>query len=68
MIGNHDTPGLLCSSKSLLFLFYAGDFQWPKMKLSAEEWHENTKHWLTPDDDHVLYIATDENDRSWFGK
>ena len=46
----------------------SGDFQWPKMKLSAKEWHENTKHWLTPDDDHALYIATDETDRSWFGE
>ena len=45
-----------------------GDFQWPKMRLSAEEWHQNTKGWLEPDDQHLLYIATDEPDRSWFGK
>ncbi|KAL7533903.1 hypothetical protein ACHAXR_005519 [Thalassiosira sp. AJA248-18] len=43
-----------------------GDFQWPKMKLSAEEWHYNTKSWLEPDDQHLLYIATDEADRSFF--
>ena len=45
-----------------------GDFQWPKMRISAEEWHQNTKGWLEPDDQHLLYIATDESDRSWFGK
>ncbi|KAL9191105.1 hypothetical protein ACHAXT_000811 [Thalassiosira profunda] len=43
-----------------------GDFQWPKMRLSAEEWHENTRHWLQPDDQHLLYIATDETNQTWF--
>lgn len=45
-----------------------GDFQWPKMRISAEEWHENTRIWLEPDDQHLLYIATDETDRDWFSK
>ena len=49
-------------------LLIAGDFQWPKMRISAEEWHENTRHWLEPDDQHLLYIATDETNRTWFGK
>mmetsp|Transcript_50983 Transcript_50983/g.58943 ORF Transcript_50983/g.58943 Transcript_50983/m.58943 type:complete len:593 (-) Transcript_50983:75-1853(-) len=43
-----------------------GDFQWPKMRISAEEWHENTRKWLEPDDQHLLYIATDETDRTFF--
>jgi len=43
-----------------------GDFQWPKMRISAQEWHENTRHWLEPDDQHLLYIATDETNRTFF--
>lgn len=43
-----------------------GDFQWPKMRISAEEWFENTKPWLEPDEQHLLYIATDETNRTWF--
>jgi len=43
-----------------------GDFQWPKMRLSAEEWYENTRSWLEPDADRLLYIATDESNRTFF--
>jgi hypothetical protein len=43
-----------------------GDFQWPKQRLSAEEWYTNTQTWLTPDAGHLLYIATDETNRTWF--
>jgi len=41
-----------------------GDFQWPKMRISAEEWFENTRSWLVPGQ--LLYIATDEMNRTWF--
>ena len=43
-----------------------GDFQWPKQRLSAEEWYTNTRTWLIPDAGHLLYIATDETNRTWF--
>mmetsp|Transcript_26528 Transcript_26528/g.56440 ORF Transcript_26528/g.56440 Transcript_26528/m.56440 type:complete len:432 (-) Transcript_26528:538-1833(-) len=41
-----------------------GDFQWPKMRISAEEWYENTRPWLKEGE--LLYIATDETNRTWF--
>lgn len=51
----------------LMILVLLGDFQWPKMRLSAEEWHENTRSWLEPDAGRLLYIATDETNRTFFG-
>jgi hypothetical protein len=41
-----------------------GDFQWPKMRISAEEWLENTQHIF--EDGEVIYISTDETDMSFF--
>lgn len=41
-----------------------GDFQFKKQKIDAEEWYENTKElW---EEHEILYIATDEKDRSFF--
>ena len=37
------------------------------MRLSADQWHENTRSWLEPDAGHLLYIATDETNRTFFG-
>jgi len=34
-----------------------GDFQWPKMRISAGEWFENTRSWLVPDNSELLYIG-----------
>ena len=45
-----------------------GDFQWPKMRIPAEEWYQNTRNWLEPDRMRLLYIATDEKDRTFFGE
>lgn len=55
-----------CLSDILLTinLMSIGDFQWPKMRISAEEWHVNTARWLEPGE--LLYIATDETNRTWF--
>jgi hypothetical protein len=50
----------------LMILVMLGDFQWPKMRLSAEDWHENTRSWLEPDAGRLLYIATDETNRTFF--
>jgi hypothetical protein len=36
------------------------------MRLSADQWHENTRLWLEPDAGHLLYIATDETNRTFF--
>ncbi|KAL3788358.1 hypothetical protein HJC23_009164 [Cyclotella cryptica] len=41
-----------------------GDFQYRKMKLSADEWYNNTKDVLMKNE--FLYIATDEKDKSFF--
>ena len=41
-----------------------GDFQWPKMRISAEEWVENTRHIFQPGE--IIYIATDETNRTFF--
>jgi hypothetical protein len=54
----------ICLTKN--FFCVVGDFQWPKQRLSAEEWYTNTKPWLKPDAGQLLYIATDETNRTWF--
>ncbi|KAL3775210.1 hypothetical protein HJC23_010698 [Cyclotella cryptica] len=41
-----------------------GDFQWPRMRISAEEWLANTRHIFHEGE--VLYISTDETDRTFF--
>jgi GDP-fucose protein O-fucosyltransferase len=41
-----------------------GDLQYKKVKISAEEWYENTKEVWQPGE--MLYIATDERDKSFF--
>lgn len=41
-----------------------GDFQFSKQKISAEEWWENTQEVWLPNE--ILYIATDEKDRTFF--
>lgn len=41
-----------------------GDLQYKRVKIPAEEWRENTQDiWL---DNEILYIATDERDKSFF--
>jgi hypothetical protein len=42
-----------------------GDFQYQKVKISAEDWYENTKD-LFPDPREIIYVATDERDRKFF--
>jgi hypothetical protein len=37
------------------------------MRLSADQWHNNTRTWLEPDAGRLLYIATDETNRTFFG-
>jgi hypothetical protein len=41
-----------------------GDFQYKKMKLSGEEWLDNTKDVWKKNE--ILYIATDEKDKDFF--
>ena len=41
-----------------------GDFQYKKVKISAEKWYENTKEVWKPNE--IIYIATDERDKSFF--
>mmetsp|Transcript_7537 Transcript_7537/g.16351 ORF Transcript_7537/g.16351 Transcript_7537/m.16351 type:complete len:658 (+) Transcript_7537:255-2228(+) len=41
-----------------------GDFQYKKVKLSADEWYENTKDLFHPGE--VIYVATDEKDKAFF--
>ena len=41
-----------------------GDFQFKKVKLPAEQWYNNTKEIWQPNE--ILYIATDEHNKSWF--
>lgn len=41
-----------------------GDLQYKKVKISAQEWYDNTQEvWLKPE---LLYIATDERDKGFF--
>mmetsp|Transcript_38921 Transcript_38921/g.44490 ORF Transcript_38921/g.44490 Transcript_38921/m.44490 type:complete len:1187 (+) Transcript_38921:96-3656(+) len=42
-----------------------GDFQYKKVKISAEKWYDNTKEVWKPNE--IIYIATDERDKSFFG-
>eukprot|EP00956_Cyclotella_meneghiniana_P016700 scaffold26575_cov72-Cyclotella_meneghiniana.AAC.7 len=41
-----------------------GDFQWPKMRISAEEWLKNTQHIFLENE--VVYICTDETNMTFF--
>jgi hypothetical protein len=41
-----------------------GDFQYKNVKLEAEEWYNNTKEIWQPKE--IIYIATDERNKSWF--
>mmetsp|Transcript_10298 Transcript_10298/g.20656 ORF Transcript_10298/g.20656 Transcript_10298/m.20656 type:complete len:584 (+) Transcript_10298:79-1830(+) len=41
-----------------------GDFQWKKMRITADEWFENTKDIFHPGE--TIYIATDETNRTFF--
>lgn len=41
-----------------------GDLQYKKVKISAEEWYENTKEVWKPGE--LLYIATDERNKTFF--
>lgn len=41
-----------------------GDFQYKKVKISAEKWYENTKEIWKPNE--IIYIATDEHNKSFF--
>lgn len=41
-----------------------GEFQYKKVKISAEKWYENTKEIWKPNE--IIYIATDERDKSFF--
>ena len=42
-----------------------GDFQYKKVKITAEDWYENTKDLFT-DPKEIIYIATDEKDHTFF--
>lgn len=42
-----------------------GDFQYKKVKITAEDWYENTKDIFT-DPNEIIYIATDEKDHTFF--
>jgi hypothetical protein len=41
-----------------------GDFQYIKVKISAQKWYENTKEIWKPNE--IIYIATDEHDKAFF--
>ena len=41
-----------------------GELQYKKVKISAEEWYENTKNVWKPNE--ILYIATDERNKTFF--
>ena len=41
-----------------------GDFQWPKMRISSEEWLKNTQHIFLENE--VIYICTDETNMTFF--
>lgn len=41
-----------------------GDLQYKKVKIPAQEWYDNTKEVWQPKE--ILYIATDERDKSFF--
>eukprot|EP00549_Striatella_unipunctata_P020868 CAMPEP_0118681386 /NCGR_PEP_ID=MMETSP0800-20121206/4909_1 /TAXON_ID=210618 ORGANISM="Striatella unipunctata, Strain CCMP2910" /NCGR_SAMPLE_ID=MMETSP0800 /ASSEMBLY_ACC=CAM_ASM_000638 /LENGTH=175 /DNA_ID=CAMNT_0006577675 /DNA_START=62 /DNA_END=589 /DNA_ORIENTATION=+ len=41
-----------------------GDLQYKKVKIPAEEWYENTKEVWKPKE--ILFIATDERNKSFF--
>ena len=41
-----------------------GDLQYKEVRISAEEWYENTAKLWKPDE--ILYIATDEKNRAFF--
>lgn len=41
-----------------------GDLQFKEVKISAEEWYNNSKELWRPNE--LLYIATDEKNKTWF--
>lgn len=41
-----------------------GDFQFKEVKISAQEWYNNTREIWNPKE--ILYIATDETNKTWF--
>jgi hypothetical protein len=41
-----------------------GDLQYKEVKISAEEWYNNTKEIWKPNE--TLFIATDERNKTWF--
>ncbi|KAL7531413.1 hypothetical protein ACHAWF_003760 [Thalassiosira exigua] len=41
-----------------------GDFQYKKVKISAEDWYENTKDLFHPKE--IIYVATDEKEKEFF--
>ena len=41
-----------------------GDFEFQETRISGTEWYENTKQLFLPNE--ILYIATDERDKSFF--
>ena len=41
-----------------------GDFQYKKVKIPAQEWIDNTQEIWQPNE--ILYIATDERNKTWF--
>ena len=41
-----------------------GDFQYKKVKITAEDWYDNTKDLFKKNE--IIYIATDEKDHSFF--
>ena len=41
-----------------------GDFQYKKVKISAEDWYDNTKDLFHPNE--TIYVATDEKNKTFF--
>jgi len=41
-----------------------GDFQYKKVKISADDWYNNTKDLILPSE--IVYIATDEKNKTFF--
>ena len=42
-----------------------GDFQYKKVKITAEDWYDNTKD-LFQNKDEIIYVATDERNQTFF--
>eukprot|EP00580_Thalassiosira_gravida_P010666 CAMPEP_0201652384 /NCGR_PEP_ID=MMETSP0493-20130528/44448_1 /ASSEMBLY_ACC=CAM_ASM_000838 /TAXON_ID=420259 /ORGANISM="Thalassiosira gravida, Strain GMp14c1" /LENGTH=361 /DNA_ID=CAMNT_0048128897 /DNA_START=98 /DNA_END=1183 /DNA_ORIENTATION=- len=41
-----------------------GDFQYKKVKIEADDWYNNTKELINPNE--IVYIATDEKNKTFF--